>query len=539
MNAEIITPTVVVIPPTKTKEAELNRILSIAVYVRVSTNSDDQENSFEAQASHFSRLVSENPNWKLYKIYQDDGITGTQVTKRTGFLSMIKACRAGKVDIVIAKSISRFARNTVDSLNYARELKSLGIPIIFDKEKLNTMDDTKSEMMFTLFACFAQAESESISQNVTWGKREAFRQGKVSLNYKYLLGYQKGEDGKPEIVTEEAETIRYIFKRFLDGLSQRQISAELIGKGFKTKQGDLNWNSNTVKRILENDTLTGDVIRQKTYTVDCITHKVKKNCGDLPMYLIKNHHVGIIGREIFDKVQSEIARRNSKTVISKKHKTQNGKYSAKYALTELIRCAECGTPYRRVTWTLKGEKQIVWRCINRLESGKRYCKKSPTINEEQLHKTIVDSMNNFFKIKGEVAEILKTNLNNVLNGNDDTAITNAELQIITLKDETKKLVEQCAAGIDITTHTSKFKQLSDDISALRDFITTEKSRQKSNNQSDESTKEILMLLEENQHTLIEYDDVLTRHLVEQVLVRSDKTLEITFKGGVSVTGTVE
>jgi hypothetical protein len=207
-------------------------------------------------------------------------------------------------------------------LNYARELKLLGIPIIFEKEKLNTLDDTKSEMMFTLFACFAQAESESISQNVTWGKREAFRQGKVSLNYKYLLGYQKGADGKPEIVPEEAETIKFIFKRFLDGLSQRQIAAELIAKGFLTKQGDLNRNSNTVKRILENDTLTGDVVRQKTCTADCISHQVRKNHGELPTYLIKNHHIGIIGRDVFDKVQSEIVRRNSRTVVTKKHKTK-------------------------------------------------------------------------------------------------------------------------------------------------------------------------------------------------------------------------
>lgn len=178
----------------------------------------------------------------------------------------------------------------------------------------------------------------------------------------------------------------------------------------------------------------------------------------------------------------------------------------------------------------------MWRCINRLESGKKYCKKLPTINEEQLHKTIVDSMNRFFKIKGEVAEILKTNLKDVIGGDDNNVIANAENQIIALQNETKKLAEQCAAGIDITEYTSKFKQLSDDISALRDFITTEKSRRKADNQADESMREVLKLLEENQHILTEYDDVLTRHLAERILVRNDKTVEITFKGGVSVTG---
>lgn len=314
---------------------------------------------------------------------------------------MITACKRGHIDLIITKSLSRFARNTVDCLETVRLLKANGIGVYFEKENINTLTES-SEFLITLFSGFAQAESESLSKNVAWGKAKSAEAGKVTFQYKKMLGYRKGADGQPEIVPEEAEVIKRIYHRYLDGCTLGQIKRELDEDNVPTAQGVEFWSPAIIHNILTNEKYIGDALLQKTYVTDCISKKVKKNQGERAMYYVENNHPAIISREMFDQVRNEMTRRSSKRkVLQKSGKTELGKYSGKYALTELLVCVECGSPYKRVTWARNGKKRIVWRCVSRLEFGTQYCHNSPTLDESKLHSAILASMNEFAVIRQE------------------------------------------------------------------------------------------------------------------------------------------
>ena len=380
----------IVMIPAKTNEEIKHsaKRLKVAAYCRVSTDQEEQESSYEAQIDYYTEKIGKNTEWQMAGIFADEGITGTQAKKRPEFLRMIQKCRQRKIDVILTKSLSRFARNTVDSLNYIRELKALGIAVIFEKENINTLE-TDTEMMLTIMSCFAQAESESISKNVSWGIRQSFKHGNVPMQYARLLGYRKGNDGNAEIIPEEAEVVKEIYRCYLDGMSIDMIADRMNNKGLLTKGSGLPYKKETIRRILTNEKYAGDALLQKTYTTDCITKKSRKNNGELPMYLVKNHHEPIIARADFNRVQEEMARRSAKRSIAEKlTKTEQGKYSAKYALSELLICGECGEHYRRVTWTAKGFKEIKWRCISRIQYGKRKCHSSPMDELKELQSDI-------------------------------------------------------------------------------------------------------------------------------------------------------
>lgn len=298
------TPKVITIPanPTIAKDQEIQRQLRVAAYCRVSTDEDEQLTSYEAQKTHYTDKIMTNPNWTMAGIYADEGITGTSAAKRSEFLKMIRKCRQQKIDVVLVKSISRFARNTVDCLKYIRALKELGIAVIFEKENINTME-TDSEMLITMMGAFAQAESESISANVRWGKRQAMREGRAILQYKYLYAYEKGADGLPQIIPEQAEVYRWICDSFLAGHSLRMIKETLEREGHTAPNGGSTWSTASIRNLLKSEKYCGDVLMQKSYTKDCISGKVQKNKGELPMYLIQDHHEGIISRETFHAIQ--------------------------------------------------------------------------------------------------------------------------------------------------------------------------------------------------------------------------------------------
>ncbi|MCM1334306.1 MAG: recombinase family protein [Bacteroides sp.] len=408
---------VVMIPAKSREEIQRTTRLKVAAYCRVSTDQEEQESSYEAQISYYTDKIGNNSEWQLAGIFADEGITGTQAKKRPEFMKMIRLFRQRKIDMVLTKSLSRFARNTVECLKYIRDLKALGIAIVFEKENLNTLE-TDTEMMLTIMSCFAQAESESISKNVAWGIRQSFKNGNVPMQYARLLGYKKGENELPEIVPDEAEIVREIFRRYLDGASMEQIADGLNARGLTTKGSGSPYRKIAIQRILTNEKYTGDALLQKTYITDCITKKSRKNNGELPMYLVKNHHEPIISRADFNRVQEEMARRSAKRTIAEKlTKTEQGKYSAKYALSELLICGECGAHYRRVTWTAKGFKEIKWRCISRIQYGKKKCHCSPTVDEQALHKTIVSAINEFCEVKDDVAKVLRESITEVLDPN--------------------------------------------------------------------------------------------------------------------------
>ena len=534
-------PNVTVIP-AKVQTAESRdkyHQLRVAAYCRVSTELEEQQNSYQVQIAYYTDLINKKKEWTLAGIFADEGISGTQTKKRTEFNRMIRMCRNKKIDLVITKSISRFARNTVDCLEYVRQLKDLGIGVIYEKENINTLTMT-SEFMIALYGSFAQAESESISKNVSWGKEKAYREGKVQFQYKHLLGYKKGADGKPEIIPEEAETVKLIYTMFLDGHSMKNIALILHVKGKHTKTGSTEWRTNTITRILQNEKYVGDALLQKTFTSDCITHKVVKNHGERPMYLVTNHHDPIIDRDTYNRVQQELARRNSKRKISDKTVTEQGKYSSKYALSELLICGHCGTPYRRTTWAARGKKQIVWRCLSRLEHGKKYCPDSPTIKEEQLHRGILRAINNYYSCRNDIVRILKANIGSVLECQGQEEILSVEKRLKEIDQARTDLVNLIASGdCDEDKLDSEFAKLYAEEQGLSERLTMLKSQNKTSEETQAKLDKIMDMIEHEKFELETFDNVLIRKLIECVKILSKTEILVIFKGGYEVRTEIE
>ena len=525
---------VVIIPAKSQEEIKHSKRLRVAAYCRVSTDEDEQINSYKAQIEYYTEKINKNPEWQMAGIFADEGISGTQAKKRPEFLKMIRQCRQGKIDLILTKSFSRFARNTVDSVDYIRELRALGIGVVSEKENMNTLNED-SEMLITILSCFAQAESESISKNVSWGVRQSFKNGKVPIKYSTLLGYRKGKNDLPEIIPDEAEIVKEIFRSYLDGMSLKQIADSLNSRGIKTKHKNTTWKPEVVKGILKNEKYSGDAILQKTYVTDCITKKTRKNNGELPMYIVKNHHDPIISRNDFNRVQEEMARRSAKLNIAEKlTKTEQGKYSAKYALSELLICGECGTHYRRVTWTAKGFKEIKWRCINRIQYGKKECHNSPTIDEQPLQKAIVNAINEFCEVKDDVVKVLRESVDEVLDPNLNGSVQAAQQRIDELAHNIDGLIKLATVPESAAAAMTDIEKFSEEMKTLREFIETEKAKQAAKQHSSDELDVVLERLEKTKFTMTEYDDVVVRQLIEKVTVMDKKTITVAFKGGFEI-----
>ena len=287
----------------------------VAAYCRVSTQQEEQINSYEVQTRYYTEKINAEPKWKLVRIFADKGISGTSTKHRDEFNKMIRMCKRGRIDMIITKSISRFARNTVDCLKYVRLLKDINVDVFFEEQGIHSIEKG-SEFYITVYGSIAQSESENISANVRWGKEQSAREGNVSFHYKNFLGYRKGDDGNPEIVPEEAEIIRYIYERFLAGDSHQTIINNLQNKKILTPGGKERWTYGTLHSILTNERYMGDAIINKTYTVDCISKKKKRNNGERAKYYVENNHPAIIDRATFGKVQEEIARTLSRSCLS-------------------------------------------------------------------------------------------------------------------------------------------------------------------------------------------------------------------------------
>lgn len=531
-NVRCIEPT---ITPEMLKKS-LNRPLRVAAYCRVSTQMEEQLNSYEVQRSYYMDKISREQDWSFAGIYADRGITGTDALKRDEFQKMIRKCKQGKIDMIITKSISRFSRNTVDCLEYVRLLKSIDVDVFFEEQGIHSKDNG-AEFYITIYGSIAQSESENISANVRWGMAHRAKEGKVSFNYTNFLGYRKGDDGKPEIVDEEAEIIRKIYKQYLLGDSMGGIAKELTGKGIKTPSGKDNWSSGTIKSILTNEKYKGDALLNKTYVVDCISKKVRKNNGERPMYYVENNHPAIVDKNIFNKVQEEIKRRTGKKKVKQKGtKTELGKYSSKYALSELLFCGECGAPYRRCTWTASGQKKIVWRCISRLDYGKRYCKHSPTMEEEKLESAIIEAiMENANKSSG-VLNTLKYYIKTGLATEDSEDKTlDLQIQIARLDEEYNNLLSQMTCDLDncydieekLVDILTKKHQLQNQ---LQEF-----ERQKEKNESLKfRIDEIYDVLEIIKNHPVEFNNSIIRQIIDCIKVETKDKIRIIFAGGYDV-----
>ena len=387
---------VTVIEPKRsmTVDKEKYRQKRVAAYCRVSTDSEEQLVSYANQKKVYTEMIASRKDWCFAGLFADEGKSGTRADKRPEFNKMINDCLAGKIDYIITKSVSRFARNTVDCLDYVRMLKSKGIGVYFEEQQIDTLK-TDSELYLVIYAGFAQSESESISKNITWSVRKKFEDGTPVFMYKRFLGYRKGADGEPEIVPSEAVIVERIFNLYLAGETVDKISKMMQAENYDIPGKTISFSKGMIMNMLSNERYCGDAILQKSVTIDCIEKKRKKNTGEAPMYYVQNNHPAIIDRVTFNKVQEELARRKTKTPGSAKSSiTSTGKYS-RYALTDVLICGNCGTRYRRVTWSRNGVKRIVWRCISRLDYGKKYCSDSPIIMEDKLQEAIVRAVNKF------------------------------------------------------------------------------------------------------------------------------------------------
>ena len=534
--------TVSVIEPQKSilVDKEKYHQKRVAAYCRVSTDSEEQLTSYQNQMRVYTEMIAANKEWEFAGLYADEGISGTRADKRPEFQRMIRDCQNGKIDYIITKSVSRFARNTVECLEYVRSLKAQGIGIFFEEQNIDTLKN-ESELYLVIYAGFAQSESESISKHITWTYRKKFEEGKVSFQYKSFLGYRKGEDKQPEIVPEEAAIVERIYEMFLAGQPVKMIAQTLQAEKIEIPGKNLSFSKNMIMNILRNEKYCGDCILQKTVTVDCISKTRKVNQGEAPMYIVENNHPAIISREVFNRVQEELIRRQALRAKSDKTSiTATGKYS-KYALTEVLQCAECGSRYRRVTWTAHGRKKIVWRCISRLDYGTKHCKDSITVEEEALHGAVVRALNRFHtEDESTYLTLMKATIGEAIGINGGSE----EIDLLTRRIDTlnKRMLdlvnETVAAGKDVESSEDEFKSISDQIeqlgrriAAIQESIHKDGSRQT-------RMKEIQSIIDKRNANETQYDDSIVRQMIECIKVHNDGKLTIIFGGGYEIEETL-
>lgn len=496
----------------------------VAAYARVSTDSDEQFTSYEAQVEFYTRHIQGNPEWEFVAVYADEGVTGTNTKHREGFNRMINDAMNGKIDLILTKSISRFARNTVDSLTTIRQLKEKGVEVYFEKENIYTLD-AKGEVMLTIMSSLAQEESRSISENVTWGKRRSMEDGKFSLAYKRFLGYEKGEDGLPKIVEEEAKIIREIYELFLTGNTVRAIADYLTEQGIPTPAGKEKWSVSTIMSILQNEKYKGDALLQKTYTVDFLSKTIKKNNGEVPQYYIHNSHPAIIDPDIFELAQNEIKRR---------HPNRRQLHRSSPFFGKII-CGECGGFYGRKVWHSGSKhRSHVWRC-NQKYKNDVHCT-TPNLRETDIKDAFVVAFNQLLGNKEQYI----AHFEELLPLLADTGGLEKQLEILETEhteklDTLRRYMEENARQVqDQVEYNRKFNALSEEctevetkIKNIQSEILTQKGRK-------EQIRRCLDELRQCGDILEEFDLDLWNTTVESVKTSVDRTLTFLFRDGTEI-----
>ena len=436
-----------------------------AGYARVSTDNEEQLSSYEAQVDYYTRYIKSKSEWEFVGVYTDEGISATNTKKRDGFNRMIKDALDGKIDLIITKSVSRFARNTVDTLTTVRKLKEKGVEVYFEKENIYTLD-SKGELLITIMSSLAQEESRSISENVTWGQRKRFADGKVSLPYKHFLGYEKGENGVPKIIESEAKIVRLIYRWFLEGKTISAISRHLTNENILTPSGKKKWTTSTIRSILTNEKYKGDALLQKCYTIDFLTKKRKKNEGEVPQYYVKNSHEAIISPEVYDLVQEELKKR-AKGMFN---------HSCVSPFSSKIVCGECGGFYGSKVWHSNGKyRKVIWQCNNKFKNKKK-CK-TPHLTEEQMKEEFVKAFNNLVSNKEEVIKDCENTALSLVNTEDlDSKISKlqeeseiiVELMKNLIYENSRKVMNQDEYNKKYDSYTEKYEKIKSELSKLED-----------------------------------------------------------------------
>ncbi|HGI3874445.1 TPA: recombinase family protein [Streptococcus agalactiae] len=491
----------------------------VAGYARVSTDHEVQATSYESQMRYYSEYINGRDDWEFVKMYSDEGISGTNTKLRTGFKSMVEDALDGKIDLIITKSVSRFARNTVDSLTTVRQLKEVGVEIYFEKENIWTLD-SKGELLITIMSSLAQEESRSISENVTWGLRKQFAEGKVHFPYTNVLGFKAGEDGAIVVDQDEAKTVRYIFQQALIGKSPYHIAKDLTEQVIPSPSGKSHWNATTIKRMLRNEKYKGDALLQKTYTTDFLTKKKNINRGELPQYYVENNHEAIVDRETFDAVQQVLenkGRKSSTTIFSSK-----------------LVCGDCGHFFGSKVWHSTSKyRRVIYQC-NEKYKGISKCS-TPHVTEEEVIQWFISAVNQVLDNRIEVIDNLY-----VLLSIGNLEVIDEQIKVLETESE---VVSQLVANLvsenaiirqDQDKYLKKYNQLTSKYEGIVQDIESLELQRMQKSKRNKELQDFIGTLEKLGKVLTDFDELLWESLVESVMINEDKGAKFKFKNGAVV-----
>ena len=530
-------PRVIIIPPKPEfqQTTTVTKQLRVAAYCRVSTKEEEQASSYEAQCEYYTDKIMSNKEWTMAGIFADEGITGTSTKKRTEFLRMIRQCKQKKIDLILTKSIQRFARNTLDCINYTRILRQLGIGVLFEKENINSLPPD-SEFMITMYGAMAQSESESISGNIRRGRQMHANVGTLKVPCHRLYGYKKDENEKFCIIPEQAEVVREIYDRYKNGASLRNLKDWLESNHIKTVLGTEEWSVSAIKGILTNEKYCGDVLLQKTFCTDVISKKIVKNIGQMTQYYMPDHHEGIVSKEQYQAVQAEMARRGALRSPSKQAVTGRSCYTSKYALSDRLFCGECGTLYRRKTRNIKGNIYHEWRCVSRLEYGKKYCPESPTLREIPLQNAILAAINSAMSNKPALLDRIRNAVSlELLPVQGQTmSLADIERRLEQLDEQFQRLLAEAIDAEDKEACNAQFAEILAEQTVLKKQKETILQSSADADRVCGRMKQAEQALDTAASTLTEWNETAVRQTVERVTVLSADEILVRIKGGAEI-----
>ena len=490
----------------------------VAGYARVSTDSEEQQTSYEAQVDYYTNYIKSRDDWEYVQVYTDEGISATNTKKRDGFKRMVKDALDGKIDLIVTKSVSRFARNTVDSLSTIRKLKEHGTEVYFEKENIWTFD-SKGELLITIMSSLAQEESRSISENCTWGQRKRFADGKVTVPFERFLGYDRGEDGNLVVNPEQAKVVKKIYRLFLQGYSPFGIAKELTGEGILTPGGKKKWSAGTVNAILRNEKYKGDALLQKSFTVDFLTKEKKKNEGEIPQYYVTGNHEAIIPPSTFDRVQRLLEQRKA----GKNRISSVSIYSSK------IKCGDCGSWYGSKTWHSTSKyRQKIWQCNHKFEEK---CT-TPHLTEEEIQKLFLEAVNKLVKNKKEIISTHKEMVKIIFDTSEfekEKIELEEELNIVAeqvndcINENARKVQNQDEYEIRYTSLVNRFNATKVRLDEIKQTIIEKQSKR-------DEVEDFIQELEK-QDLQTSFDKNVWLSMVEFLTVYHDGKVEFTFLDG--------
>lgn len=503
--------------------AQRARKRRVAAYARVSTDKEEQLTSYESQVDFYTRYIQDRDDWEFAGVYADEGITGTSTKRREGFKSMVAAAMSGSIDLIITKSVSRFARNTVDSLTTIRDLKEAGVEVYFEKENIWTFDG-KGELLITIMSSLAQEESRSISENCKWGKRKLLAEGHVEFPFSRFLGYDKGPDGQPVVNPEQAKLVRRIYAMFMGGMTVGRIARTLTSEGVKTPGGCDEWQWGTVNSILTNEKYKGDALLQKTFIPDFLNKKQVKNTGQIPQYYVEGNHEAIIEPDLFDAVQREMARRKSL-----------GRVNSAEPFSRKVKCGVCGAWYGRNVWhSDRKSRRYVFLCNDKYKT-KPPCP-SKRVYEDRLKEVFVSAMNEILPSKKEICKSLRRAIKSALRTGD---LEKERSGLLREEESARALVDDLVAEnartpLDQGEYACRYDEAAsrcDELAEAIEEIDAEIARRKDAAIASEA---FIKAVEEAPCKLDEFDAMLWSALVDHATVHPDESVTVTFKCGIEV-----